>query len=135
MADLAATKDIHRIGSGFIKAPWYGKFTGQDVPEHNKGIFAMRDAKIHAARRRLLSNPFAKSSILEWETMVHGKVHMAIDGIKRSVKEVGKADILAWLTFMVGEPYPLVPVNLLTHLPNRRTMSSALFPSATPLKP
>lgn len=103
ISDVPSVKEIHRIGGNFLKAPWYGKFSQEDFAEVDKGIFSMREPKVHAARRKLFANAFSKNAIVEWEDVVQEKVNMAMNGIKRDIGATGKANILAWFTYMVSE--------------------------------
>jgi Cytochrome P450 len=98
IADLAAARIIHKVGSGFTKAEWYIKFTDSPRP----GIFAMLDPKQHATRRRLFAQPFSKTSMTGYEGVVRGMVDLAVDKIKREA-ERGVADVLKWWTFMATD--------------------------------
>lgn len=101
ISDLASAKEIHRIGGNFLKAPWYGKFSQEDFEEVDKGIFSMREPKIHANRRKLFANAFSKNAIVEWEDVIQQKVAMTMAGIRRDVQNKGQANVLNWFTFMV----------------------------------
>jgi cytochrome P450 len=101
ISDVASAKEIHRIGGNFVKAPWYSKFSQEDFDEVDKGIFSMREPKIHAARRKLFANAFSKNAIVEWEDVIQQKVGMAIAGIKRDIQTQSEANILNWFTYMV----------------------------------
>lgn len=98
VADLDASRAIHKVGSGFNKAEWYMKFTESPRP----GIFAMLDPKQHAARRRLFAQAFSNTSITKYEPIVREKIDVAVSKIKRDA-ERGTADILKWFTFMATD--------------------------------
>lgn len=98
IADLASIKQVYRVGSNFLKSPWYQKFNESPHP----GIFAMVDAKEHAVRRRLFAQSFSKTSLARFEPQIRAKVDVAISKIKRDL-ESSTADILKWLTFMATD--------------------------------
>lgn len=103
ISDVAAVKEIHRIGGGFLKSTWYQKFTQEDSSgdERELGLFTIRDAKIHSARRKLFAHGFSKNALSVWEPVIHERVTKAIDGMSKELAAQGKTDVLAWLTFMV----------------------------------
>ncbi|KAJ9604715.1 hypothetical protein H2200_010829 [Cladophialophora chaetospira] len=98
VADLASIKQIYRVGTNFLKSPWYQKFNESPHP----GIFSMIDAKEHATRRRLFAQSFSKTSLGRFETQIRKKVDTAVSKIDRDMK-VDKADILKWFTFMATD--------------------------------
>lgn len=97
-------KEIHRIGSGFLKAPWYGKFTQEKLEDNEKGIFAIQEPKTHAARRKLFANGFSKTALTEWEDVLQEKVDLTMEGLKKDLQSKGTANMLAWFTFMASRP-------------------------------
>ena len=97
VSNLEAYKTIHRIGSGFNKSQWYEKLV-----EGPLGVFAMSDPKQHAARRRLLAQPFANSSIQNLAPIVAERVTLAVQKLKRDAL-AGNGDILKWFTFMATD--------------------------------
>jgi hypothetical protein len=102
VSDVDAVKEIHRIGSGYLKAAWYSKFTQEKfASQEDLGIFAMQDPKVHSVRRRLFSAAFSKNSLSACEGIVHSKMVAAISGLQSELKANKSADLLAWLTFMV----------------------------------
>lgn len=101
VSDVPSAKEIHRIGGNFLKAPWYGKFSQENFAEVDKGIFSMREPKVHSQRRKLFASGFSRNAILEWEDVIQQKVGMAISGIQREMRNKGSANILDWFTYMV----------------------------------
>lgn len=100
--DPSAVKQIHKIGSGFHKSEWYPSISGE-VPA-TAGLFAQRDPKTHAVRRKLFSQPFSKSGVQEWEEMLKDKVGMAVAGMgKTAARNGGVADVLEWWTYMTTD--------------------------------
>ncbi|KAI0121149.1 cytochrome P450, partial [Xylariales sp. AK1849] len=105
VADLEAFSQIHRIGSGFNKAPWYDStvigLPGQDRPEY--GVFNMQDPKAHAQRRRLFARPFSNTALRKnWEDAVRVTVELAVSKIKADA-EGGVADVMKWWTLMATD--------------------------------
>jgi cytochrome P450 len=99
VADPDAYRKIHAINSGFHKAPWYDEFTDSSRP----GVFAMADPKMHAARRKLLARPFAKSHLrAHWEDVVLDRVNLAVSRMEQLGK-AGPVDVLQWWTFMASD--------------------------------
>ncbi|KAF8859444.1 cytochrome P450 monooxygenase [Acephala macrosclerotiorum] len=95
VSDFDAFSEIHRIGSGYHKSIWYEMVNNQEVP----GIFAIRDPKRHAQRRRLLARGFSKSYLKEhWEDSIREKAELVVAKIKRDASK-GVADLLKWWTF------------------------------------
>ncbi|TDZ29571.1 putative sterigmatocystin biosynthesis P450 monooxygenase STCB [Colletotrichum spinosum] len=100
VADPESFTAIHKIGSGFLKGPWYSTVTVGVEP----GIFAMVDPKKHAARRRLFARAFTCASLRRnWEPIVRQKVERAVERIKAEEAVCGSADILKWWTLMTTD--------------------------------
>lgn len=99
VADPKGFQHIHRINSGFNKTAWY-----QDAvlfPRHT--LFTMDDPKQHAARRRLLSRAFSKSSLRQhYEATVKQIVERAVAQIAQRGRDE-PVDILQWWTFMATD--------------------------------
>jgi hypothetical protein len=64
VADLAASRIIHNVKDGFPKGDWYMKLAPFLTDEVVAGMFSMLDPKPHGVRRRLFSQGFSKSTIL-----------------------------------------------------------------------
>lgn len=106
VADPDSFVAIHRIGSGFLKAPWYEDFAaGVDNSGIGVGLFAMRDPKEHAARRKLFSRALSLNSLRQnCETVVREKVEMATLRILDEVSSPeGRSDILKWWMLMASD--------------------------------
>ncbi|KAK7949267.1 cytochrome P450 [Apiospora aurea] len=97
VADLAAYARIHRVGSPFLKGPWYDSV--------NPGIFALRDPKRHGERRRLFARAFSKTALrANWEAAVRRTVEKTMGRIKAEAEaEGGSADVLKWWTLMATD--------------------------------
>ncbi|KAK8106995.1 sterigmatocystin biosynthesis P450 monooxygenase [Apiospora kogelbergensis] len=101
VADLAAFNQIHRVGSHFVKGPWYDSAT--------VGVFNMRDPKQHAARRRLFARAFSKTALrANWEAEVRRTVEKTVARIKTAASSRGRgggggADVFKWWTLMATD--------------------------------
>ncbi|RDW78462.1 hypothetical protein BP5796_06314 [Coleophoma crateriformis] len=97
-ADLSSTREIHKIGSGYLKSQFYADFTGESAEAVvSPGLFAVIDPVAHATRRRLFARAFAYSSLVEWEPLLQEKTKLAINGIQADIAQKGGvADILKW---------------------------------------
>ncbi|KAF4556634.1 Cytochrome P450-like protein 92 [Elsinoe fawcettii] len=92
-------KQVHRVGSGFLKDPWYQSFRSGDTHD----VFSMIDVKEHAERRRLFAPLWTNSALHEhWEDMVIDKVRLAVSKIRRDAL-VGEACVFQWWTFMTTD--------------------------------
>jgi len=103
ICDVAAFKEIHRIGTPFLKDKWYGKLNtgGTDT---NLGVFSLQDPKLHAQRRRLLSRGFSQNYLRsQWEHVIREKVNLTIAQIKSESARNGSADVLKWFMFMASD--------------------------------
>lgn len=95
VADFDSFREIHKIGSGYVKSPWYESITGEDLP----GVFSMTDTKQHARRRQLLARGFSKTYLRQhWERAVRERATLAVAKLKRDAQN-DVADILKWWTF------------------------------------
>ncbi|CAK7222504.1 hypothetical protein SEUCBS140593_004921 [Sporothrix eucalyptigena] len=132
VADPAGVAQIHRIGGGFLKGPWYTDTNHAPEP----GIFAMVHPKAHAQRRRLFSKAFGQASLRHtWTEAVHERVKLAVDRIREEALG-GEADILKWWTLMTtdimaqlsfGESFHMLELGEKTKY--IRVIESALFSS------
>lgn len=101
ISDLASTREIHRIGSGYLKSEWYAKFTEES--EDSLGIFSMINPKQHAVRRRLFSAAFSSTALLQWEEVLQSRTTIVIQKIKEQALSRSGADIFSWFTFMATD--------------------------------
>jgi cytochrome P450 len=97
----AAYKEIHRINTPFVKSAWYEKFTQSSTLT----MFAMRDPKVHAQRRKVFARPFSKSEMRRnWEKGIAGMARLAVRRIKGECEgEKGRADVYKWWTFLATD--------------------------------
>jgi cytochrome P450 len=99
VSDLEAFREIHRIGSGFVKSDWYKTST----PGIEDNIFAMTDVQDHAARRRLLARPFSRSSLLaNFQPLVVDRVQLAVSRMQEEASR-GDCDVMKWWTLMATD--------------------------------
>jgi cytochrome P450 len=100
--DIMAFKEIHKPGSGFTKTHFY-----ETLPVGHKigvfGVFAMRDLKAHALRRKLFARAFSKSFLRQnWEPLVLEKVQLAMRQIKGELQQ-GSCDVMKWFLLLAGD--------------------------------
>jgi cytochrome P450 len=100
--DIMAFKEIHRPGSGFTKTHFY-----ETLPVGHKigvfGVFAMRDPKMHAVRRKLFARAFSKSFLRQnWEPLVLEKVQLSLSQIGKDF-EKGSSNIMQWFLLLAGD--------------------------------
>lgn len=99
VADLDAFKEIHKIGTKYLKSEWYQRLA--NFPK--AGIFTMIDPRQHGSRRKLLSRSFSRSYLLEnWESTVRDKVELCVSQIKKNAT-TDVADVYHWWTIMASD--------------------------------
>ncbi|KAE8324399.1 cytochrome P450 [Aspergillus sergii] len=99
IADPVAAKQIHRMGSGFVKAPFYKLLSPGPVDN----IFNFRDAKLHSTRRKLYAKGFTLNSLRQqWEPTIRNIVTLTVEKIRHDAQQ-GGAEILGWWTLMANE--------------------------------
>lgn len=80
---IEAYRQIHRIGTEFIKGPWYQNQSPTQYDDNTCGVFGLRNQKVAAARRRLFQQAGTKAAVLQWEPVVVGFAKLAVEKIKR----------------------------------------------------
>ncbi|KAF5517410.1 Cytochrome P450 monooxygenase gsfF [Colletotrichum aenigma] len=73
--------EIHGAGSKFRKSDWYSVWQGR----RKFDLFPERDDAIHAAQRRLVSRPYAMSTLKELEPYVDSAIHVLFDKLNEMV--------------------------------------------------
>ncbi|KAK4500352.1 hypothetical protein PRZ48_008541 [Zasmidium cellare] len=123
-SSIEAHRQIHRIGTEFIKAPWYQGQTPTQYDDNTCGVFGLRNQKVAAARRRLFQQAGTKAAVLQWKPVVTGLVKLAIGKIKRDASQ-GTADVAKWFSLLTsdvlsslafGEPFRMVENETKTQL-------------------
>ncbi|KAL4925170.1 cytochrome P450 [Aspergillus undulatus] len=102
IADLAAVKEIHRIGTPFLKdSAFYKKITRPDI----ENLFNTSDPHFHAKRRRLFARQASDIELHkpEIETLIDARIKLAITKIASELKQTGKVDIFQWFIFMTTD--------------------------------
>jgi cytochrome P450 len=101
IANQTGVTQIHKIGAGFLKSAFYENL----VPAGTPGVFTMRDAHAHAARRKLFTRAFSNTSMRSnWEVDIRQKVELAIQRIKQDASGAKDgADVLKWWTLMATD--------------------------------
>lgn len=99
VADLAAFKEIHKIGTKYMKSSWYQRLA--NFPK--AGVFTMLDPREHGQRRKLLSRSFSRSYLVDnWEPVVREKALLAVKKIRDAAKK-DKADIYNWWMLLASD--------------------------------
>ncbi|KAL1966540.1 hypothetical protein VTN77DRAFT_4462 [Rasamsonia byssochlamydoides] len=99
ICDLAAARDIHRVGGRFVKSEWYRRL----VPHAIENVFSTTDPKLHSFYRRLLSSPITDASLKRFEPVIIDRVRFAIAKIAEELRTHGAADVFKWWTFMATD--------------------------------
>jgi cytochrome P450 len=103
VADAEAFQTIHKIGSGFLKSPWYRQFRSPD-PSGSVDVFSSLDPRMHGAKRKLLARPFSNTSLRQhWEGMVIDKVKVTVRQIWEESRSQGHANIFKWWSLMTTD--------------------------------
>jgi averufin monooxygenase len=102
IADAAAAKEIHSMGSPYLKLHI-------DVgPVQN--IFSTADPKEHGVRRRFYAKSFSQASLRKhWEPAVRDNVKKAVSKIRQDAQS-GTADVFKWWMFMANDIVSLMTV-------------------------
>jgi cytochrome P450 len=99
VADLDAFKEIHKIGTKYMKSEWYLRLA--NFPK--AGVFTMLDPREHGSRRKLLSRSFSRSYLVDnWEVVVREKVLLAVMKIKADAIE-NTADVYNWWMLLASD--------------------------------
>ncbi|KAH7146882.1 cytochrome P450 monooxygenase [Dactylonectria estremocensis] len=97
VADIEAFSEIHKIGSPFLKSPWYVMFRGA------VNCFTCSDPKIHGRKRKTLARPFSKTSLRgNWEAVVVNLAKQTVAKMKEEATQ-GTTDLLKWWTFFATD--------------------------------
>jgi cytochrome P450 len=99
ITDIAAVKEIHKVGGRYPKSPWYTRLLPQTV----QTVFSIQDVSAHSRRRHLLSHAFSEASIERHESVVMDRVNLAIQRIAEEAKTRGAADVYKWWLFMATD--------------------------------
>ncbi|KAF5857935.1 hypothetical protein ETB97_005125 [Aspergillus alliaceus] len=96
ISSYAAAKEVHSIGSPFVKSEFYRHLTRYDV----QNLFNTGDPKFHSERRRLLASPMSNSSIKLMEHSIDARVRLAIRRIEEEMETRRAVDVYKWWLFM-----------------------------------
>ena len=99
VSDISAVKAIHSIGSGFIKGPFYERFTCGDI----RNSFNSSNPEFYGPRRRLLSSTLSDTSIRRFEPLIESRVLLTIQKMRGDMKSQGITDVHAWWMFMTAD--------------------------------
>ncbi|PLB40662.1 cytochrome P450 [Aspergillus candidus] len=99
VADLAAVKEVHRIGTSFLKSSWYRDLTRHDI----ENLFNTSDVKFHSTRRRLLSSPISDAELRKSHPLIDARVQLALQQMERQMDRHGVVDVFQWWIFMATD--------------------------------
>ncbi|KAL2803421.1 cytochrome P450 [Aspergillus granulosus] len=101
VSDIPSAREIHRIASPYMKAPWYRLLNRKD----GESIFSTTDPEYHRRHRRLLSSPLSDSNLrTEMEPLVQSRINLAIEKMNSEASGPrGVADIYKWFFFMATD--------------------------------
>ncbi|KAL2846419.1 cytochrome P450 [Aspergillus pseudoustus] len=101
ISDIPAAREIHRIASPYMKAPWYRLLNRKD----GESMFSTTDPDYHRRHRRLLSSPLSDANLrTEMEPLVRARINLAIEKMKsEAASPRGVADIYKWFFFMATD--------------------------------
>ncbi|GKZ39332.1 hypothetical protein AbraIFM66950_012319 [Aspergillus brasiliensis] len=99
IAGIAEAREIHRIGSGFLKSPIY------ELLKHDnaKSIFSTSDPKFHSKHRRLLSSPFADANLHSLEPLIEARIRFTMQRMEEEMSARKVADVQKWFFFMSSD--------------------------------
>ncbi|OHW95971.1 cytochrome p450 [Colletotrichum incanum] len=98
--DLQSVAQIYKMGGGFDKAQWVGKYTRKLPALSLSMILDNKEAK---ARRRLLQGPFNLLSLRQnWESEVRQQIELAVTKIRHEALS-GLSNTHKWWTFMTAD--------------------------------
>lgn len=99
ICDVEAVKEIHKTGGRFLKSAFYQALT----PPGIENVFSTRDPAFHTAHRRLLAAPISDSSLTVFETIITGKVSLAVTRMAEEMASRGTMDVFKWWLFMATD--------------------------------
>ncbi|KAL4784203.1 cytochrome P450 [Aspergillus varians] len=100
ISDIPSAREIHRIASPFLKAPWYRLLNRKD----GESIFSTTDPEYHRRHRRLLSSPLSDANLRTVEPLVKSRIQLAISRIREeALSPRGVGDVYKWFFFMATD--------------------------------
>jgi hypothetical protein len=117
IADITAYQQIHKIGTHFIKSPWYQNQVPSQYDDETCGVFGVRDNRKAGQRRRLYQQAGTRAAVRTWEPRFVEIIDLAVEKIKKGAKVNGKVDVFKWIAMMTtdvlgelafGEPFRMV---------------------------
>lgn len=122
VADLNGFREIHKMGTKYLKSTWYQRLV--DFPRLN--LFSMIEPRDHGLRKKLMSRTFSRTFLVEhWEQFVRDKVHLAVEKIRDAAMQ-DKADVYNWWILMAsdisahlafGEPFGMLELGHVGFIP------------------
>ncbi|KAK3700186.1 hypothetical protein LTR37_016065 [Vermiconidia calcicola] len=101
VSDVSAFKEIHRIGTPFVKSDMYKNLRPSEPGTGPMTLFSETTPSLHAKRRKLLARGFSQTYLRQdWEPIVQENVTRAVQSMKTECAKNGEVDILRWWMFM-----------------------------------
>lgn len=97
--DIPTVKQIHKVGSPYMKSEWYLDLTSRAV----ETVFNTTNPVFHSHLRKLLSGPIADANLKQYESIVTSRVTLAVDRIGEEIAARGAADVFKWATFLATD--------------------------------
>lgn len=104
VSDIDAFREIHRMGTGFVKSDFYKTLNPSEPGQAPFNLFAQTDPAEHAKRRKLLARGFTQAFLRSnWETVVQSQAQEAVNRIRTESQLHEEVDILKWWMFMAAD--------------------------------
>ncbi|KAH8691949.1 putative benzoate 4-monooxygenase cytochrome P450 [Talaromyces proteolyticus] len=97
--DIPAVKEIHKVGSRYLKSDWYFDLTTRSTVT----IFNTTSPSYHSHLRKLMSGPISDANLKQYEPIIMERVSLALEGIDDEIRARGAADIFKWATFLATD--------------------------------
>ncbi|KAL4807726.1 cytochrome P450 [Aspergillus unguis] len=92
-----AAKQIYGHGAQFLKTDWYSAWSVPAIDRLN--LFALRDAKAHAAAKRQFAGYYSMSSMVHYEEYVDECVGQFCQRLEAASKKKERMDMGVWLQY------------------------------------
>jgi cytochrome P450 len=97
--DIPAVKEIHKVGSPYLKSDWYYELTSSNV----ETIFNTTNPSFHSRIRKLLSGPISDANLKQYEPIITDRIRLTMHRIGMEMETRGAADMFKWATFFATD--------------------------------
>ncbi|KAI1429097.1 cytochrome P450 [Xylaria sp. FL1777] len=98
VADIEATKKIHRVKADFIKTDFY-----LGIAYKKENILNTQDINFHRRHRKLLSQPLSENSLKAMEPQIEEKVRFTVERMGQEMRTRKAVDVYKWWMFMTTD--------------------------------